>query len=258
MHETPPVPEPLRAALIRLAVAGATGALRVTGSPGGTLWLVDGDIGYAETPVMPGVGDRLVATGRLSAPVWEAALRAAEPAGRVGRYLVDGGHLVSGELVSRVLAAVYDTAYLLLADDTAVTRFHPDLRHWLGPVASVDLVTLDAETARRRRLLGDTAGRVAVGGADPGAVPGAPHRPAVPLGTGPTVDGPQTPRGPGSRAEDGRTSPNALPRRASATRPSNGAPQAAAPGGGPDTGNGRSGPDYATLRRIRKALKTLI
>ena len=175
MHAGPPTPEPLRRALTRLTAAGATGALHVAGSPCGTIWLADGEIEYAETDVMPGVGERLVGTGRLTANVWDATHWAGRTEARVGRLLVDEGHVVHGELVSRTLAAMYDAGYLLLADDEAPTRFHADLRHWLGPVARVELADLDAETARRRRLVSD----VPATGTAVFTVPAVPHRPTI-------------------------------------------------------------------------------
>jgi hypothetical protein len=272
---TPPEPQPIRAALDRLAATAATGALRVGGQPGGTLWLVDGRVTYAETPVMPGVADRLTGTGRLPAAVWAAAWRAGRAEARVGQLLLDQGHLVPGELTSRVLSTVYDAAYLLLAYDDTVARFHPGLRHWLGPVAGVTVADLWAETDRRRRLLADPAG----GPAPAASVPDAPPGPATPTDVAADVPTDVAAALPTDVATDvptdvaaalptcsdvlpdagvaatelpstgnGRSAGlNALPRRQGA-RPTN---------VGPYEGGSRGGPDYATLRRIRMALKSL-
>ena len=328
MHAGPPTPEPLRRALTRLTTAGATGALHVAGAPGWTIWLTKGEIEYAETDVMPGVGERLVATGRLTESVWDATYWAGRTEERVGQLLVDEGHLAHGELVSRTLAAIYDAGYLLLTDDEAPTRFHANLRHWLGPVTGVELADLDAETARRRRLVSDVpatgtavftvpavshrptigpdglparedavsaaitdaekmtaaetpeipqdtvvpvaasdaparstadaAGRHEAAASDaaedPVAVPRKEAEPAADPAedlTGPRLRlvpdvPPEQARGPW--AGDGRPSPNAVAQR-SGNRGGNARPH--------DGAGVRTGPDYATLRRIRQALKSL-
>jgi hypothetical protein len=60
----------LRHLLNDLGTCGRTGALHVDGTPGGVLYLVAGHLTHAESPACPGVGERLVASGRLSAATW--------------------------------------------------------------------------------------------------------------------------------------------------------------------------------------------
>ena len=140
----------LRNLLTNLAESGRTGALHVGRAPGGVVYLVAGRITYAESPACPGIGERLVACGRLSAAVWESAYAAGCDSGTVGRVLVHGGHLGHHELACRVVAAITAATHtLLLAGSDAPLRFVPGERHWFGPVARVDLGALGAEAAKR-------------------------------------------------------------------------------------------------------------
>ncbi|GAA0812728.1 hypothetical protein [Spirilliplanes yamanashiensis] len=287
MTAGPPNPEPLRPALTRLTAERATGALRVGGATGGTIWLVDGTIRYADTPVMPGVGERLTASGRLTERTWQQAYRDARHGGDVTDALVGAGHLAHGELAARVLATVYDAAYLMLADEAAPARFHPGLRHWLGDITAVGAAELDAELDRRRALLADDLS----GGTAPlvPSVPRAAARPVAVASAGP--DGPAVPVVPGdgvdaaiSEAEE-ITSPTGpvtavyvvagVADEPTGELPMVGSGTAPAPAQQPPGRNGRAalpkrqagavrgnagqnaGLDYATLRRIRMALKSI-
>lgn len=142
-----------RRALAQVADAGSTGSLQIGGSPGGTLWLVDGRVVHAESPAAPGVGELLTGSGRLSRPTWQAALAAGRDDHRVGALLIEQGHLSAGELELCVLGAIYDAAFFALRQIRAPVRFDPQGRHWLGPVTRVDVGVLSRESTRRRRLL---------------------------------------------------------------------------------------------------------
>ncbi|GLZ01324.1 DUF4388 domain-containing protein [Actinoplanes sp. NBRC 103695] len=105
----------LRHILYELAEAGRTGALHVGGSPGGVLYLVAGQITHAESPACPGVGERLVASGRI-------------PAGGS----IEDGHVSRPELASRCLAAAGEATRAVLRGDNATVRFVEGERHLLG------------------------------------------------------------------------------------------------------------------------------
>jgi hypothetical protein len=141
----------LRRLLTDLAESGRTGALHLDDARGGgVIYLVAGRITHAEAAACPGVGERLVASGRLSAAAWQHAYATGRAAGAVGRVLVRGGHLGHHELARRVLAAIMAATHALLqVDDDAPMRFVPGERHWFGAVAQVELGALGAETARR-------------------------------------------------------------------------------------------------------------
>jgi hypothetical protein len=143
----------LRHILHQLAESGRTGALHVDGGPGGVLYLVSGHITHAESPACPGIGERLVASGRLSAAAWKDAY--AEAAGRhqVGRQLVRDGHIGQNELACRMIATIGDVTHALLQSDDAPVRFAPGERHWLGVIAQLELGALIHETAKRLRTV---------------------------------------------------------------------------------------------------------
>ncbi|WP_338672367.1 transcriptional regulator [Streptomyces sp. SCSIO 30461] len=136
--------------LLRLASERATGALL---RDRGTLYLVDGQVVHAESPVAPGIEVLLTAAGRLRADGWTEALREAGALGRVGRYLVDTGRLSGGELEICHLEALYDAAFFALAPSNTPSRFRYGVAHWIGPVRPVPAAAVERETARRRALL---------------------------------------------------------------------------------------------------------
>ncbi|RZU52650.1 hypothetical protein EV385_4525 [Krasilnikovia cinnamomea] len=140
--------------LLRTAAAERwTGALVVTGRPGGTLYLTDGFVTYAESPAAPGVGELLTASGRLAARTWQAALDLGTAQGRVGQLLLDQGHLTRGELELCVHGATYDAAYFALGPVANGADFVAGQAHWLGAVLWIDAGAVDHESQRRQRLL---------------------------------------------------------------------------------------------------------
>ncbi|GGQ79873.1 DUF4388 domain-containing protein [Couchioplanes azureus] len=134
--------------LAALAEAGRTGALHIGGTPGGTVYLVAGRITHAESPACPGIGERLIASGRLSAVQWRAAYDAGHRARQVGRVLLRDGHLGHHELACRVVATITAVTHVLLQADDAPMLFVAGERHWFGTIAEVDL-DLGPQAARR-------------------------------------------------------------------------------------------------------------
>ncbi|GAA0475781.1 hypothetical protein Ade02nite_41990 [Paractinoplanes deccanensis] len=139
--------------LARVADERQTGALVVGGHPGGAVYVLEGRVIYAESPAAPGVGELLTASGRLAGRTWQNALDLGTSTARVGRLLVDQGHLTQGELELCVLGATYDAAYFALSAPEAPTDFLPGATHWLGPVAHIDPGAITREVRRRVRLL---------------------------------------------------------------------------------------------------------
>jgi hypothetical protein len=149
-----PATASLRLLLTELGESSRTGALHIGGVPGGVLYLVAGRITHAETAACPGIGERLVGSGRLSAAAWQTACAAGRGAHRVGRVLVRDGHLGENELACRVVAAICDATHQLLQSDDAPVHFVPGERHWLGVVTHLDLGALGHAVASR--MLCDT------------------------------------------------------------------------------------------------------
>lgn len=139
--------------LTQIAGDRQTGALVVGGQPGGTVYLIDGLVSYAESPSAPGVGELLTASGRLAPRTWQAALDAGTSRAQVGRLLLDQGHLTQGELELVVLGTTYDAAYFALAAASAPVDFLDGATHWMGQVVRVEAAAINRESRRRARLL---------------------------------------------------------------------------------------------------------
>ncbi|AGZ39917.1 DUF4388 domain-containing protein [Actinoplanes friuliensis] len=139
--------------LTQVAGERQTGALVVGGQPGGTVYLIEGQVTYAESAAAPGVGELLTASGRLAPRTWQAALDAGTSRAQVGQLLLDQGHLTQGELELCVLGATYDAAYFALAPATAPVDFLEGATHWLGPIVRADPAAVTREARRRARIL---------------------------------------------------------------------------------------------------------
>jgi hypothetical protein len=153
--------------LTRAAGERQTGALVVgghpgAGLPGGTVFLHEGSVVYAESPAAPGVGELLTASGRLAGRTWQAALDAGAEQNRVGAVLLEQGHLTQGELELCVLGTIYDAGYFALSPATAPVTFRAGATHWLGPVVRVDPAAVHREARRRARLLDELHPHAAV------------------------------------------------------------------------------------------------
>lgn len=130
-----------------------SGALVVGGHPGGAVYVLEGRVIYAESAAAPGVGELLTSSGRLAGRTWQSALDLGTSTARVGRLLVEQGHLTQGELELCVLGATYDAAYFALSPASAPVDFIAGATHWLGPVVHVDPAAINREVRRRCRLL---------------------------------------------------------------------------------------------------------
>lgn len=134
----------------RLAEAGATGALR---TETGTLYLEEGAVVQVESHRATGLATVLTACGRIPPATWHETVRTFGPERRVGRMLVERGHLTRGELELSHLSALYDAAFFALSAHSTTASFEPEVRHWLGPVNRVGAQALRRETVRRQDLL---------------------------------------------------------------------------------------------------------
>ncbi|MFE8915746.1 winged helix-turn-helix domain-containing protein [Streptomyces globisporus] len=136
--------------LQRLAVERATGALM---RDRGTLYLADGQVVHAESPATPGIDVLLTTGGTLRHEGWWDAVAQAGAGNRVGRYLVDSGHVPGGALELCHLGALYDAAFFALAPTGTPARFRYGVAHWIGPVRPVPVAAVERETLRRREFL---------------------------------------------------------------------------------------------------------
>jgi hypothetical protein len=177
--------------LTRLAAERATGVLV---RERGTLYLAEGRVVHAESPLAPGLDVLLTARGTLDATAWREAADRADGQRGAGSLLLDGHGLPQGALELCHLGALYDAAYFALATSRTSGHFHHGGGHWLGLVRAVPVADLERETLRRRAQLHriwpdplmDSAPLIR---ADPAAAPAVPPRQGAVLAL---VDGVRT------------------------------------------------------------------
>ena len=130
--------------LTELGRRGASGAMEITGHPGGIVYVRNGYLVWAESPAVPDLGTRLIGSGRLPSGVWDQIAREDGPDGTIGATLVSGDLLTRAEL-ERLLQSVVLDALLALtkpfAGECWVTgfRFVPQRSHWAETVLAMDV-----------------------------------------------------------------------------------------------------------------------
>ena len=169
----PPLPLPPRnvpALLAQLLAEDFTGAVEVSGTPGGTIHLRRGLVGAVDTPNAPSVETLLIRSGRVDEDGWAAAVsrRAAAVAegadgdGNLNTVLTELGLVGHGELEAVCIAAVYDAAFAMALNPAEGWTVHegsvpPELAAWPGEPPR----TLADETARRIAALSRSWGSLA-------------------------------------------------------------------------------------------------
>ncbi len=167
------------------AASGTSGALRITGDPGGTIHLADGLVTAIETAGAPGPEVLLLRSHRVTESRWNAAFAAAAARGRpLSAELIAREMVGAGELEALLLTALADAIFVLASGTVDEYRAEPgpsDGGLTLEPGA--EAAGLLAEAARRMKVLASlplpAADRRERLVAAPGAV-----RPGVRLGGG--------------------------------------------------------------------------
>ncbi|MFF4161497.1 transcriptional regulator [Streptomyces sp. NPDC001678] len=246
------------ATLDRLVRERATGALH---GRAGALYLADGALVHAESPVVPDVGWRLTAGGRLSRSSWEEAVAEGGPGHRAGNLLVERGRLSRGELELCHLSALFDAAYFVLfpldGSQRAPDRFLREARHWFGPVRPVPVAAVQREARRRRGLLERAWPCPEVDVSPVVPVPGAVRR-AHPGAVLAAADGVRTPTQiAGALGRSAFATLLDVRRLAAAGLVRTPAPGTPAPRPAPAARVPADAPEISLLRRIRDALEAL-
>ncbi|PWI17790.1 MarR family transcriptional regulator [Streptomyces sp. Act143] len=102
-------------ALARCGSEEFTGALRVAGSPGGTLHLRNGLVVGAESPGAPGPEALLLRSGRVTGEQWGALVRESGGARWPVTALIDGGYAGAAQLRVVCVMALHDAAFAIVA-----------------------------------------------------------------------------------------------------------------------------------------------
>jgi len=102
-----------------LARQGASGALAITGDPGGTIYLQEGYLTFAESAAVADLGSRLVNSRRLGVDQWRQAQRDSQPDGCAGEALLSRGLIDLVEWQTLLRAAALDALLALALQLTA-------------------------------------------------------------------------------------------------------------------------------------------
>ncbi|TDC68452.1 hypothetical protein [Streptomyces hainanensis] len=150
----PPPSRNVSGLLRRLRDREFTGAVVVSGAPGGTIHLRAGRVTAIDTPGSPPVESLLLKSGRIDEEAWSAARATAGPSDPVGVTLVEHGLVGAVELEVVCAAAVHDAAFALALTapggwDVAESALPPQVT--AGP--GVEPQALSQETGRRLTLL---------------------------------------------------------------------------------------------------------
>lgn len=136
--------------LARLGRSAATGAVEISGRPGGIFYLNQGRLTFAESPGVPDLGTRLVGSGRVAPDVWDQIVRESPPGspgvpdGAPGAALAGRGIITAAEL-QRLLQSITLDALLALTMpfvgkcSVRGLWFMTQRSHWAETVLAMDI-----------------------------------------------------------------------------------------------------------------------
>ncbi len=154
--------------------------LEIAGDPGGTIYVRNGRLTFAESPAVPDLRARLLSSQRVSAQQWRQLTEAGGARGSIGALLVGRGLLTRPELQVLLRSMVLDALLALtvprlkeppLAKEPTVTRarFTMGRSHWAEAVLSLEVRAVLAELERK-------AGQLAWHNVPAGSRPRLPRR----------------------------------------------------------------------------------
>lgn len=140
--------------LARLAQQRASGALEISGSPGGTVFLSGGYLAFAESPIVPDLRTRLISSHRLSAGQWQQMADSGQVNGGIGTLLVSREILTISELRVLLRSIALDALIALaVMPASAGIRFWPRRSHWVGSLLRLDAASVWADAGQRAERL---------------------------------------------------------------------------------------------------------
>jgi hypothetical protein len=148
--------------LLDCAAGRRSGVLRVTGDPGGIVYLADGKVIAISTPGAPDPEVILLRSGRVPEPGWAAAYAAGAAGGTVGTELVRRGLIGAGELEAVLRLALADGMFALAAGQADDCHLEPaELTSLLPLLPGAEPGWLLAESSRRIETLAAQARPIA-------------------------------------------------------------------------------------------------
>jgi hypothetical protein len=148
---------PVLGGLDALALDGVAGAVEISGSPGGTVYLEAGCVTFAESSAVPDLATRLIGSRRLSVEQW-AQLVAESPYTGVGALLTGRGFISEDELQLLLRSIALDAIMALTLPEAggpheAGIRFTPLVWHWAGKMLRMDMESVRTEVVQRAERL---------------------------------------------------------------------------------------------------------
>jgi len=158
--DTSPQPRNVPALLAKLLAEDFTGAVAVSGTPGGTIHLRRGLVVAVDTPNAPTVETLLLRSGRIDEESWagaishQAAVATPDSGDQSGlnSVLTELGLIGHGELEAICVAAVYDAAFAMALSPAEGWTVHKD-------AVPPELVSSPGESPRK--LADETSRRIA-------------------------------------------------------------------------------------------------
>ncbi len=137
-----------------LAQQRASGALEISGNPGGTVFLSGGYLTFAESPVVPDLRSRLISSRRLTADQWNEVIEGSQAHGGIGALLVSRDILTWGELRDLLQSIALDVLIALAVPLSAEPlmasiRFWPRRSHWIGSLLRLDVTSALADAGQK-------------------------------------------------------------------------------------------------------------
>ncbi|WP_433353742.1 DUF4388 domain-containing protein [Microtetraspora malaysiensis] len=137
---------------------GASGALKIDGDSGGTIYLDRGYLTFAEAAGVPDLAARLIGSRRLSTEQWNMLRAEGRPADGFDALLVEQGLIDKDEMLEVLRSVVLDAITAMTAPaagGSSVTgiRFVPLERSWAGAMLRLEVEFVQSEVARRGKLL---------------------------------------------------------------------------------------------------------
>ncbi|MEV0967592.1 hypothetical protein [Microtetraspora glauca] len=144
--------------LYALTRTGASGALKIDGDPGGTIYLDGGYVTFAEAAGVPDLAARLIGSRRVSTEQWNTLRAEGRRAGGFDALLVEQGLIDEGDMLAVLRSVVLDAITAMtapVAGGPSVTGvlFVPLERSWAGAMLRLEAEFVRSEVARRVTLL---------------------------------------------------------------------------------------------------------
>jgi hypothetical protein len=140
--------------LLDCAAGRRSGVLRVTGDPGGIVYLSEGKVIAISTPGAPDPEVILLRSGRVPEPGWSAAYAAGAASGTVGAELIRRELIGGGELEAVLRLALADAMFALAAGQADDCHLEPaELTALLPLQPGAEPGWLLAESSRRVETL---------------------------------------------------------------------------------------------------------